>query len=53
MQKRRPVGSGAVLLGGERPDYTHHNPLIQANDAMRGRLARHLAFWPWMAGSVQ
>ncbi|WP_168157310.1 hypothetical protein [Erythrobacter sp. QSSC1-22B] len=39
MQKRLPAREGAVLLGGERTFSTSTRPKIQANAAMRLRLA--------------
>ena len=47
MQERRPMGSGVVLLGGERPCSNRNNRKIQANAAMRKRLQWHLRMWPW------
>lgn len=39
MQKRHPGEGGAVLLGGERVTPTKSRPKLQANAAMRMRLA--------------
>ena len=44
MQKRRPQGSGAVLLGGEQHPPTKHRHKIKANAVMIERMA--LLTWP-------
>lgn len=38
MQKRRPLGDGAVLLGGEHAIPTRNRPILQASPAAKLRL---------------
>jgi hypothetical protein len=42
MQKRRPNGSGAVLLGGERALPTKSRPILQPLDDLARYRAAHL-----------
>jgi|GEM_PF-6528993 len=48
MQKRRPQGDGAVLLGGERDCPTENRQILQANEAMRARLNWLLRLRPYV-----
>lgn len=47
MQKRRPQGDGAVLLGCEHDCPTENRPILQANAAMRTRLNWLLGIHPY------
>ena len=49
MQIRRPIGSGAVLLGGiEQSRFTSNRPILKANPCAYARLQWHLRLWPWL-----
>lgn len=53
MQKRRPVGSGAVLLGGERPVSSRNRRILQASPAAKLRLRGLLWAGWWNLGGVR
>ena len=47
MLKRHPARDGAVQLGGEHAFLSNNRPILQANEAMRQRLAQLLFGFPW------
>lgn len=52
MQKRRPDGDGAVLLGGEQPTRTRNHPILKAPPGAKMRLAA-LLWAGWLQGGAR